>query len=351
MKHPDSNANRHRYRGFSLVEIMIALLITGVLLTGISQIFIGTKRSYRIQDSVARMHANGRYALQTVMTDLRRAGYFGGLPGTHQITDNTAGGIRNLRSVASDDGSCNSINWVRMLTHPVFGTDDHRLGYDCLPHEPVHTGDILVTRYAAPWIIGGNHTAADHMTKHPDHLYLRTSLTNGRLFAGKNEAANPVNGNTRTAELVAHAYFIRNRYATVATDCPGNRQIPTLYRMSQVNGKLVAQEVARGIEQFQVQYGIDTDNDNRVDRYVDAIAATDPRWQQLVAVRVWLLARAECPETQYDNTHQYLMGNTSVRPASTDQDGDGRIDGDVDGDGNDDYRRRLYLNTVALRNH
>jgi len=63
-----------------------------------------------------------------------------------------------------------------------------------------------------------------------------------------------------------------------------------------------------------------------------------------------LLARAECPEAGYDNTHRYRMGNIVYYPAGLDHDRDGKPDGDVDGDGNDDFRRRLVSATVGLRN-
>ena len=71
----------------------------------------------------------------------------------------------------------------------------------------------------------------------------------------------------------------------------------------------------------------------------------------MIAARIWLLVRSECPETGYDNTNTYAMGNVNYSPGITDLDGDGNIDGDTDGDGNDDYRRQLYTSTVRLRNN
>ena len=45
---------RQTSRGFSLVELMVALVITLILLAGISQIFVSSKKSFTIQDSLAR---------------------------------------------------------------------------------------------------------------------------------------------------------------------------------------------------------------------------------------------------------------------------------------------------------
>lgn len=337
-----------RCRGFSMVELMVAMVITLILLAGIAQIFLGSKKSYTIQDTLGRMQENGRYAMETLVTDLRRAGYWGGNADVTAIEDYTPGGATNGNKVATDDGTCANVNWARMLTHRIFGKDDSRASYGCLPSDPVHIGDVLVVRYSAPWTVGGTTTP----TFLANHYYIRSSLFDGRLFLGSAEAGYPLTASAvRTAELVSHAYFIHNSTNSDPNKCAGSAAVPSLYRMSLVNGALAAEEVAYGVDNFQVQYGIDTDGDDSVDSYIDAVAPTDARWDQVIAARVWLLARAECPETGYDNTNTYAMGNVNYTPGSTDRDGDSVIDGDVDGDGTDDYRRQLFTSTVRLRNN
>ena len=46
---------RHHSRGFSLVELMVALVITLILLAGIGQIFLSSKKSYAIQDTLEKL--------------------------------------------------------------------------------------------------------------------------------------------------------------------------------------------------------------------------------------------------------------------------------------------------------
>lgn len=335
--------------GFSMVELMVALLLASILAAGIGQAFLVTGRSYRIHENLARLTENGRHALGLLVADLRRAGHLGTLRGRAAIVDRSAGGAANGYRTAIDYGYCMDIDWVRMLSHPVFGKDDHRRGYDCLPSEPVPVGDVLVTRYAAPLTATVQSSTMTRAATHPDHLYLLTRPDSGVLVEGRHVVATPSGAVPDSlAQLIAHGYFIRPSTATGG--CPPRRTIPALYRLAQSGNRLVAREVARGIEQLQVQYGIDGDSDGSVDRFLDAMAAGHPAWQQVIAVRVWLLARAECPETGYDNTHHYALGNVMEHPATADRDRDGVIDGDVDGDGNDDYRRRLLSATVTLRN-
>jgi type IV pilus assembly protein PilW len=315
-------------RGFSLVELMVALLITLILLAGIGQIFLSSKKSFVIQDSLGRMQENGRYAMETVAQDVRRAGFWGGNADITAIKDYTPGGVSNGNKVDTDDGTCTDANWARMLTHRIFGKDDTRAGYTCLPSDTTHKGDILVLRYAAPWEVGGVTTP----TYEDDQYYLRSSLFEGQLFEGKNQASVPVIDApaVRTAELVSHGYFIHDS-PTVPDKCPTAGKVPSLYLMSLVNGALASEEIAYGVDDFQVQYGVDTDGDNSVDSFVDAPAAGDATWGKVIAARVWLLVRAECPETGFTNESTYTMAGTDYTPG-------------------DKYRRQLYTSTIRLRN-
>ena len=347
-KHNRTSTLQGRCGGFSMVELMVAMVITLILLAGIGQIFLSSKKSYTIQDTLGRMQENGRYATETLVTDLRRAGYWGGNADVNVIEDYTPGGALNGNKIATDDGTCANVNWARMLTHRIFGKDDSRASYSCLPSDPVHIGDILVVRYSAPWKVGGTTTPGYQANQY----YIRSSLFEGRLFQGSAEAGYPLTtAAVRTAELVSHAYFIHNSTNSDPNKCPGSAAVPSLYRLALVNGALAVEEVAYGVDNLQVQYGLDTDGDDSVDSYIDAVAPTDSRWDQVIAARIWLLVRAECPEGGYDNTNTYAMGNVNYAPGTTDRDADGNIDGDVDGDGTDDFRRQLFTSTVRLRNN
>ena len=312
-------------KGFSLVEMMVALVITLILLSGIAQIFLSSKKSFTIQNSLGRMQENGRYAMETLVQDLRRAGYWGG---NADITE-----IGGTQAHYTETGNCTNNTWARMLSHRIFGKDDSRASYGCLPADAVHRGDVLVVRFAAPWGVGGTTTP----NFEDNQFYLRSSLFEGRLFLGSEEASNTIDSPTlRTAELVARAYFIHE--SPQNSQCPDAGAVPSLFRLGLVNGGLVAEEIAYGVDNFQVQYGLDTDAtpDNSVDTWVDAPDVTDPNWDRVIAARIWLLVRAECPETGYTNNNSYAMGNINYTPTDT---------------ANRGYRRQLFTSTVRLRNN
>lgn len=70
-----------RMRGFSLIELMIALLIGSLLMVGIFHVLFGAKESYRIQDELSRTQENARFAAEFIARDLRMAGLRGCRPG------------------------------------------------------------------------------------------------------------------------------------------------------------------------------------------------------------------------------------------------------------------------------
>lgn len=61
----------------SLVELMVALLISTLLTLGVLQLFTSTSASDRTNTAVARVQENGRVALEIIGADARRAGYQG----------------------------------------------------------------------------------------------------------------------------------------------------------------------------------------------------------------------------------------------------------------------------------
>ncbi len=108
--------------GVTLIELMVAMAISSVIILGISNIYLSTKRSYVIHDEFARIQENGRYALDALTTDIRNAGYFGcssgqplrddgsaviknGLNGVADVTFNLQTAVFGFEAVGTDIGS------------------------------------------------------------------------------------------------------------------------------------------------------------------------------------------------------------------------------------------------------
>jgi len=66
---------RENHEGFTLVEILVALVVSGVVLTGIYSTYQNQQRSYILQDEIAKMHQNLRAAMYLMSREVRMAGF------------------------------------------------------------------------------------------------------------------------------------------------------------------------------------------------------------------------------------------------------------------------------------
>lgn len=64
-------------RGFGLIELMIAMTLGLILVLGVSQIFLASKRSFVVQQQLAVLQENARFVLTRVSRDVRQVGMFG----------------------------------------------------------------------------------------------------------------------------------------------------------------------------------------------------------------------------------------------------------------------------------
>jgi len=62
-------------RGFSLVELLIAIGLASVLILGMVTLFSGVKTTFNENDALGRLQENGRFAVNRLTTDLRLAGF------------------------------------------------------------------------------------------------------------------------------------------------------------------------------------------------------------------------------------------------------------------------------------
>jgi type IV pilus assembly protein PilW len=90
------------------------------------------------------------------------------------------------------------------------------------------------------------------------------------------------------------------------------------------------EDVIPGIQDLQVQFGVDTDNDNQADQYVNPGAVAGRR---IVSARIWLLVVADDPEADFQDATVYAYANRDYGAAFTDQ-----------------RRRVLLTKTIQIRN-
>lgn len=304
--------NRSSQRAFSLIELMVAVTLALLLTLGIFNIFIASKRGYRVQDSIGRMQENSRYAVDYLSRAIRLADFWSGIP-LNRITV-----LGNLTYTGA--GGCDAA-WL-------IGTATGIRGYTGAASAPtglpsgcltnyVANSDVLVVRNIDPDEVFDTAALAQSTTLENGPYFIRASAgTEGRLFDAGNSTA-------RTAAIAAlpdDANFpgnvINYRYQTavyyLSTFSDDNS--PTLYVWRMQQNAMERVPLVAGVEMMKFEYGIDTNTDLLVDRYVTAADVTD--WNQVLAVRISLMLRGDAVDKLVDGDSYTLAGGYSYTPAA-----------------------------------
>ncbi len=365
-----------RVRGFSLVELMVALTISLIILAAVSVMFVNTRRAYDTQDRLARVQENGRFAMLYLMQDIRTTGYLGCQTG--QISSNPAkfqnmldpgnGGTGyaftlgipiegfeggdTTNSIATSTtwspsgnnqfpvGAAAGANSPDMLT--IRTVDPTSIRYLTAPLSNAQTDDLPVNDVS---VFNVNDIVAVTDCNALDLMQVTgIQTTPPRIQHNIGGAFVPGNATNRLSRAYGmpddtistlravkiYRYTTRRYYIA-----PNPNQIPSLYM--DINGRPPI-ELVEGIENLQILYGIDTDGttpgtfaDDAPNIYLTANAVA--YWDRVVSLRIGILARTpNATDSSDSGARTYdVNGFTVTAPA---------------GDRN---QRRVFLTTVKLR--
>lgn len=62
-------------KGITLIELLVALVIGGIIIGGIYNLFVAQTKAYTVQDQVAEVQQNVRSAMEILLRDLRMTGF------------------------------------------------------------------------------------------------------------------------------------------------------------------------------------------------------------------------------------------------------------------------------------
>jgi len=69
------NQNRLNIKGITLIELLVALVICGMVIAGIYRVFVAQTKAYTVQDQVVEVQQSVRSAMEILLRDLRMAGF------------------------------------------------------------------------------------------------------------------------------------------------------------------------------------------------------------------------------------------------------------------------------------
>lgn len=381
-------------RGLSLVELMVALLISSLILIGLVQVFVSSKGTYQMDEGLARLQENGRFALDFLVHDIRMAGHKGcmGYIPPNKLADKVVNYLPNpgsntaltyaVQGFEADNTIPNqTFSLPGLYPPPATAVTSPALDPALVPVAGVVPGsDVLALVYMDP--SGYNLVAnASNQYRNAANVFVQNgSLVNkndtvmladcthiaifkvtdvtpdgGGLWtnlshAQQDSSGNPANictnwGNgckdfvpgdgSQATQLRTSAYFIG----------PGTYGGPSLFRVDPNTGG-APQELVEGVENLQILYGLDTTTAcpvgtpptfcHNVQNYVPASLVTD--WTQVVSVRIAMLVATSNVTGHTDNapdtTASYPVNGVNIVPPA-----------------NDLHRRRVFTATINLRNH
>jgi prepilin-type N-terminal cleavage/methylation domain-containing protein len=97
-------------RGVTLIELLVALVIGGIVVAGIYRVFIAQSKAYTVQDQVVEVQQNIRSAMEILLRDLRMAGYNGNRTPS-----------KLLNAICPGDFGCNVMNDAVRIEYVING--------------------------------------------------------------------------------------------------------------------------------------------------------------------------------------------------------------------------------------
>lgn len=323
-KHKNNNTNK----GFTLIELMVAITVSSVLMVGVSQIFGNSKRTYKLNNEIARTQENIRFSVEEMARDIRMAGYTG-------CRNNTTTNTLNRGTTWVDNIGTSLLGYegtvdvfpTEYSSEVIAGTDSFiilRGGDDTglkfnqrtnaanftvnKNNHGLEAGDIIM-------LTDCSHTAVVQVTNSNQsngtvvHNTGAGSPGNCTKGMGSTDCSS-VNGITynwnRDAHVIkfkATAYYI----APSTNGIAGNR---SLYRMSLDKTPDLKEELVEGVENMQVTYGLDTNADGFANRYVTANNVAD--FNDVVSLRMGLLFQSHDNAKRSVYTKDFNLAGTAI---------------------------------------
>ena len=329
----------HTQRGFTLIEIMVAMTIGLVISALVVTIFSASSRTYKAADTVGALQETGRVAMETIDRDVQMAGF----RGCNSNNVESSGPLVNVITLPNA--------YVNDLGTPIQGYEYTGPGWTpALPGviagaapAPAAGSDVLVVRVpvGTPATLSGAMVSATSDVplfsaagfNAGDNVFIANcdqtaafrvtgiAGTSLRHIVGPNSNASlgkVFDVDALVMRFETHAYYVAPSSRNPATET-------SLWMMINAGAPV---EVVEDVQGLQIQYGEDTDADYVANVFRKANNVVD--FTQVVALQVNLLLRGTRSNEAQQITN-YVFNGQTVAPA-------------------DGYTRRVYTATIQLRN-
>ena len=274
---------KHQQNGFTLVELLITLVLSGMLIAGIAEVFLQSNKSFIKQQTLSFMAEDGRYAQEMLAQEFRRLGF---LINKHRI-----GGDEDTVFQLYDDAVGSGIS----LLAGEFIRGEFNIDGFANRHDINH----LVFRYQ----LDPSGTCSDPtFTVKADCLNFVKGVDPDRTWqvgSSTDEGNSPCSGQVPD-ENDEHPERGVADIKTISFYIDDSNGVSTLFCRAESNrkdGSIVSNNGDHGIplisnvERIYVIYGEDADGDRFANKYVRADQVVN--WKRIVSARVYLVLMSE----------------------------------------------------------
>lgn len=237
-----------RQPGFSLVELMVALVISLLLLAGILQIVLSNRASFSKQQTLAGLQENARLAHFVIQNVVAQAGY-------------------RVQLLSSDDVI------FPALTDITYGMSIAQGAFVAGTHPGGTQNDALRVRFQAS---GGVHDCL------------------GNTVGGPTDTDVAIGDFALAVDPTAHSLqcIIYNADGSIAAQSP--------------------QPLIDNVDRFKVRYGLDTNNDNSVDTYTSSLSTNTAKQVRSLRLQLLLETDVNVLPRSIQHSYTFADGTTAT---------------------------------------
>lgn len=312
--------------GMTMVELLIAMVLSLIVGAAVVTTFTNNRQSFRQDENILRMQDDARNALREIAFDLSMAGHYADLLLPGSVVPDTS------LALGTDCGPGAAADWMYQTVDVATGNSlsvvaldnatasNAAASFSCIDAGEFEPGTDVVSIKR----VAGARTAAPNAGS----VLLRTNGTVGLLYREPmpGPPVVPVPPPSADWEYRPSIYYVRS-FATTPAD-----GIPTLCRkvLRGAGPSMTTECLAAGIEDLQIEYGIDTTDDGNPNTFVSN--PTLVQLQDVVSARIYLLARTTEIDVSYTNDKTYTVSNA---PAYTPA---------------DSFHRHVFATNVTIQN-
>ena len=325
----------------SMIELLVAVAIGSFLIIGAVTMQSNTRKTFTINEQQARLQETARYVISVIEPDVELAGVYGF---TNRPEDIHYAGLgtpsQNLRTWSTQVGglpagleSCGKHYAVDIISSIQATDNSYTLTCPAQGGGFNGTSDTITIRHAGTVNVATDPTKFQLITA-------RLSQFDTQMYVGAKPAVTSL-GDVEIRDMNVVSYY-------VSVDSDSRVGLPALRAKTLTTNGVAPfvddQEVIRGVEDIQVEFGVDTGIDINGDGYADYVSGQTKQYVspsntavirtgQVSAVRLWVRVRAEDPEAGFTDKRTYSYAGINFTPAA-----------------NDHFRRVLMSRTIYLRN-